>query len=393
MKRFARMRLRAGTLLTGFAALASTTLGVGLIQAPQAQADTTGCGGLINNNFAYCIKSESDYGLPIEDPWVPTAADQKYMDQSVIVSRCLTSSDNHCNSDSGANGIAWWQIDKIAWVNPRMSEYTDSSQVASSASDYGCTSGQKGITTTFVPGHGTTFESFGFLPDLGGEKEYHPNYLSKAFGLSASLLGDLTFGASTPSSWQLGETQTVNIPAGYKGWVNITPGFVKLQGEAILHMQYRWGGSSVWHHKDLRVRAATLVLPHMVSFNGSKYQSAVSAFRDTTMSRADWKQYCSGQSPSPYHNPQVKVYSNTKGIEVIDHSTGYDHCFSLTSATKPAWLDVHASSSGTSVFQKDNVEVRWYSSILCGYPHAAAPNHSFKHTAPLIDGLTNWWIK
>ncbi|WP_405820037.1 hypothetical protein OG241_31520 [Streptomyces sp. NBC_01390] len=40
-----------------------------------------GCGGLINNNFAHCIDSESSYGLKIEDPWVPTAAKQKYMDQ------------------------------------------------------------------------------------------------------------------------------------------------------------------------------------------------------------------------------------------------------------------------------------------------------------------------
>lgn len=99
MKRFTRMCLRAVTLLSSVAALTSTTLGVGLVQAPQANADSWGCGGLINNNFAYCINSESQYGQKIEDPWIPTAANQKYMDQSKIVRRCLTSSDAHCTSD------------------------------------------------------------------------------------------------------------------------------------------------------------------------------------------------------------------------------------------------------------------------------------------------------
>lgn len=45
------------------------------------------------------INSESQYGQKIEDPWIPTAANQKYMDQSKIVRRCLTSSDAHCTSD------------------------------------------------------------------------------------------------------------------------------------------------------------------------------------------------------------------------------------------------------------------------------------------------------
>ncbi|MCX5257814.1 hypothetical protein OOK27_27470 [Streptomyces canus] len=395
MKRFARMRLRAVTLVSSAVALTSATLGAGLIQAPQANADSWGCGGLINNNFAYCISSESQYGQKIEDPWIPTAANQKYMDQSVIVRRCLTSSDAHCTSDRSSSGdVMKWQIDKITWVNPQVSDYVDTKQMSTSSSGYGCTGGTKGVNTTFVPGHGTTFESFGFLPDVGTDREFHSNWLSKAFSLSAGILGDLTFGASTPGSWQLGETQSVTVQPGYKGWLNLSPGFVQLKGEAILHMQYRWnGGDRTWHHKDLRIRDTTLVVPHTISFNGAKIQSATVAFRSALINRSEWTKLCSGQSPSPWHHLQVKVYSTTKSIKIIDHSTGYSHCFSLTSSKRPAWLDANAADYRSSVFQGENVEVGWYSNSLCDYPHQQPNRPDYKHTAPLIDGLTNWWIK
>jgi hypothetical protein len=390
------MRLRAATLLSSVLALTSSTLGVGLAQAPQASADEWGCGGLINNNFAHCIDSESSYGLKIEDPWIPTAAKQKYMDQSVIVRRCLTSSNAHCSSDwsNGRDGnIMRWQIQKITWVNPHMSDYTDNSQVSTTSPGWGCTAGHKAVNTTYTPGHGTTFESFGFLPDVGTDREYHANWLSKAFSASAGILGDLTFGASTPSSWTLGETNTVDVPAGSKGWLNLSPGFVKLQGEAILHMQYQWNGGGVWHHKDLRVRDTTLVVPHTISYSGAKIQSADVAFRSALMNSSEWEAHCQGQSPSPWHHLQVKVYPNTGGVKIVDHSTGYSHCFGLPIRNRPAWLDAHASDYRSHVFQQDDVEVSWYRTSLCDYPRQQANRTTFRHAAPQIDGLVNWWIK
>src|SRR3954447_4543699 len=100
MRSFAEMPRRAVALLSSVTALASVTLGLGLIQASQAHADTWGCDGLINNDAAVCIGSESQYGQKIEDPWIPSDPDQAYMDQSVIVRRCLTSDDMKCSSDS-----------------------------------------------------------------------------------------------------------------------------------------------------------------------------------------------------------------------------------------------------------------------------------------------------
>jgi hypothetical protein len=321
MRSFAEVPRRAVALLSSVTALASVTLGLGLIQASQAHADTWGCNGLINNNAAVCIGSESEYGQKIEDPWIPSDPNQAYMDQSVIVRRCLTSGDMKCSSDSGRdNRVMRWQIDKVTWVNPQTSEYTDPSQVSSTSPSWGCTSGSKAITTTYIPGNGTTFESFGFLPDVGSDREFHPNWLSKAFSMSAGMLGDLTFGASTPSSWQLGDTETVNVSPGRKAWMNLTPGFVRLKGEAILHMQYHWNSGPVkaWHHKDLRIRDATLVVPHTLSYNGSKFQTASAAFRDKAMTKVEWGQHCGRQTPSPWHHIQIRNYSNTGSIRVLN---------------------------------------------------------------------------
>jgi hypothetical protein len=385
---FARVRRHAVSLLSAAAAL-STTLGLGLVQAPQAHADTWGCAGLIHNDFAYCINSESEYDQPIGNPWRPTDPAEKYMDQVMILRRCLTSADGKCTSDYGPDGqIMKWEIDKITWVNPRHSDYFDQKEVSTSAPSFGCTSGSHSINTTFTPGHGSEFESFGFLPDVGTEREHHPNFLSKAFGTSVGLLGDITFGASTPSTWQLGETHTVNVDRGDKAWLNLTPGFVKLQGEAILHMQYRWnGGVRPWHHLDLRVRDADFVVPHTVYYNGAKIQSAASAFRSKMMDRREWATWCRQQSPNPWHNLKIRTYPNTNGIRVTDKATGYAHCFGIDRRNRTPWLDTKFWA-----FQGDDVQVDWYNTALCSYGGTQPNRPTFRHMAPRIDGLTNWWI-
>lgn len=68
----------------------------------------------------------------------------------------------------------------------------------------------------------------------------------------------------------------------------------------------------------------TWVNPQMSDYTDNSQLS-----RSALMNSSEWEAHCQGQSPSPWHHLQVKIYSNAGGILIADHTTGYSHCFGV----------------------------------------------------------------
>ena len=377
-KRFASTRLRAATLATTVLAVAASTLGLGMSQAAHAE---TWCGNLAQgNDMARCVDSLSQAGS-----YTRPVKTGDLHDETFAIHDCLLSSNATCDSrgrDSHGH-LMHWEIKKITWIHPQVSTYTDWSAVSHTASIYACSvNASRSVSTSYTKGHGPEFESFGFLPDAGVDREggHGSNWLSKTFGASLGLLGDLTWSAGVPDSWQVGETQTAFANAGSKAWIDLSPSFVTMKGKAVLHMQYKWTDSLVYHHRDLLVDNVQLKVPHTVNYNGGKIQSATSAAKGALQTRQEWDQYCHGQFPSPYHFIKTWIWSNVHSVRLTNNQN-FNQC---TNASKQNdWLD-----TGRSMYRGEYVQVTRYSGSNCG---GAVVSRQDLH-APALDGLKYWYV-